>query len=105
MKKIKILKVWDLPEEGEVGISSIKVEYHQKADCCSNQDLEQHLTIETQNGGIEAKDTFYSMTTERWSFDSPNELLNVVTDFINKCKQPMFKDTPQWHRQSRRTRK
>ena len=84
MKKIKILKIWDLPEEYEIDPWNAKMDYIQEYDCCDENQLDQLLTIETHNWGIEAKDTFYVMSTQRWAFDKPEDVILVLQDFIKR---------------------
>lgn len=75
-KQIKV----GLPETEENTIFELKAEYLQKADSiepdCMNQ-----LFISTQDAG---NGHYFSIKTERWCFDDPKELLDLVTDFVHR---------------------
>ena len=74
------IKTAILPTGDEPAMFNLKAEYVQKADSCTNEEFNE-LTIKTQDGG----DGFYFvMETDRWAFDDPKELMEVLNDFIVK---------------------
>jgi len=85
MEKIKILKLGDLPKGIEVAPSTLKMDYIQEADSCDIWE-DQILTLEVQNWGVESSDKFYVISTERWAFDSIEQITTVLQDFINRTK-------------------
>lgn len=54
--------------------------YLQKGDTCSTNEFNE-LKIETQNGG---DGSYYVISTERFAFDSPSELIEILNDFIKR---------------------
>lgn len=75
---------WCKNSSDSVYIDSVNITYIQEPDCTENAESdEQSLTISTRNGG---GGNFYHIKTEGWSFDSPEELLNVINNFIDKTK-------------------
>ena len=69
-------------KKAEILSQEFKVTFAQDADCNSTED--QFLTIKTDNGG---GGDFYVIETERWAFDSIDELV-----------EPLFGSVPQaWH--------
>jgi hypothetical protein len=53
--------------------------FAQDADCNSTED--QFLTIKTDNGG---GGDYYVIETERWAFDSIDELIEIINKFKEK---------------------
>jgi hypothetical protein len=55
------------------------ITFTQDKDCCSGE--EQFITIKTQNGG---GGDFFVIETQRWAFDSIEDLVNLLTQFKDK---------------------
>lgn len=68
----------DLQKEYE-----IKACFTQSQDCCTTEDDVQELHIHTCDGG---GGEFYIIETKRWAFEKPEELLNLINEFIEKNK-------------------
>jgi hypothetical protein len=56
-----------------------KITFTQDNDCCTNDD--QFITIKTQNGG---GGDFFVIETQRWAFDSIEDLVRILYQFKNK---------------------
>jgi hypothetical protein len=56
-----------------------KITFTQDKDCCTNDD--QFITIKTQNGG---GGDFFVIETQRWAFDSIEDLVRILYQFKNK---------------------
>lgn len=54
----------------------------QKADCNSSDDQCLTLTLEDGGGG-----SFYTIDTERWAFDSAEELMESIAAMANLVKE------------------
>lgn len=59
-----------------VAVNKVSVEYTQEAD--SNSDGLQFLEVSTEDAGA---GVYYVLKTERWSFDDPQELIDILNDF------------------------
>lgn len=71
-----------LPDEtNKLTLSSVSAEYLQQADdSSSNADIQSlHINTEDAGAGI-----YFVIKTERWAFDSIDELINVLQDFQKK---------------------
>jgi hypothetical protein len=66
-------------KKAEILSQEFKVTFAQDADCNSTED--QFLTIKTDNGG---GGDFYVIETERWAFDSIDELVELINKFKDK---------------------
>jgi hypothetical protein len=66
-------------KKAEILSQEFKVTFAQDADCNSTED--QFLTIKTDNGG---GGDFYVIETERWAFDSIDELIEIINKFKEK---------------------
>jgi hypothetical protein len=66
-------------KKAEILSQEFKVTFAQDADCNSTED--QFLTIKTDNGG---GGDFYVIETERWAFDSIDELVELINRFKEK---------------------
>ena len=76
MSKIPI----GFPTEGEpIAIDKIMIEYMQEPD--SNADEMQTLEIITDDAGA---GKYFVIKTERWAFDTKEELMRVIDDFIER---------------------
>ena len=64
----------------------LKVYLTQEEDCCqpSSDGDYQELTIEHHNGG---GGVFYTISTRRWAFETPEELMEQVNEFVNQFKK------------------
>lgn len=69
----------------EVCLSSLTALYTQDWDGEWWADM-QEITIKAHSP--ESDEPFYTIETERWAFDSPEELQNLLTDF--KSKMPFI---------------
>ena len=66
-------------KKAEILSQEFKLTFAQDADCLSTAD--QFLTIKTNNGG---GGDFFVIETERWSFDSFDELIELFNKFKEK---------------------
>ena len=66
-------------KKAEILSQEFKVTFAQDADCCVLGD--QFLTIKTDNGG---GGDFFVIETERWAFDSVEELVELFNNFKEK---------------------
>ena len=66
-------------KKAEILSQEFKVTFAQDADCCVLGD--QFLTIKTDNGG---GGDFFVIETERWAFDSVEELVELFNKFKEK---------------------
>lgn len=58
--------------------------YSQEDDCCKSSDFgRQDIEISTHDGG---GGKFYTIKTDRWAFDSIEELTTLINNFIKKTK-------------------
>jgi hypothetical protein len=58
--------------------------FTQPQDCCTSDNDLQELHIHTCDGG---GGEFYIIETQRWAFDKPEDLLNLIHEFIEKNKK------------------
>ena len=68
-------------EKASVLTQTLKVTFTQENDCMESSDLGQYLNIHTEDGG---GGDYYVMDTERWAFDSIDELIEVLNQFKEK---------------------
>jgi hypothetical protein len=66
-------------KRAEILSQEFKMTFAQDADCNSTED--QFLTIKTDNGG---GGDYYVIETERWAFDSIDELIEIINKFKEK---------------------
>jgi hypothetical protein len=66
-------------KKAEILNQEFKLTFAQDSDCLSTED--QFLTIKTDNGG---GGDFFVIETERWSFDSFDELIELFNKFKEK---------------------
>ena len=60
----------------------LEATYSQTDDCSSSSDEGyQFLRIFTENGG---GGDFFILETKRWAFDDPQELLDIINEFVEK---------------------
>lgn len=73
-------------KDGEVGIYAMSITYMQNADCCSDSDEFQHITLEMRNGGTKPSETFVNIRTGEsgWSTDNGECIKAIVDDFMNR---------------------
>ncbi len=69
-------------EDGQIGIDDISVQYVQTGDCTENEDNVQTITISTRNNGV---GRFLNIKTDGWSFDSIEELEEIINDFKKRA--------------------
>lgn len=61
---------------------SISAVYTQDADSCSNETCHE-LKLKTDNAG---GGTYYVMSTKRWAFESVEEIVGIIEDFLKRAK-------------------
>ena len=66
-------------KKAEILSQEFKLTFAQDSDCLSTED--QFLTIKTDNGGA---GDFFVIETERWAFDSVDELIEIFNKFKEK---------------------
>lgn len=94
---IKIVPT-DLPDDGEIGIARVTIEYIQSDDTNhGGRDDTQTIEFSTE-GAIVDRDVveknggfYFTMKTDRWAFDNEEEVLELIKDFkgkvLNNIKQ------------------
>lgn len=63
-------------------LSEVKMTFSQDADCCSSET--QFIEIQTEDGG---GGFYFVIKTERWAFDDPKELIDLLQTFIKKTEE------------------
>lgn len=63
------------------------ITFTQDKDCCSVE--EQFITIKTENGG---GGDFFVIETQRWAFDSIEDLVNLLSQFKDKYDKIKIED-------------
>jgi hypothetical protein len=76
-----------MEKKPEILSQEFKMTFTQDSDCNSIED--QFLTIKTDNGG---GGDYYIIETERWAFDSIDELVEVLNKFKEKHEKIEEKD-------------
>jgi hypothetical protein len=61
--------------------SKLTVNYHQDPDPLDTEDQLLELTTEDAGGGM-----YYVLKTERWAFEDPEELMEILKDFVKRVK-------------------
>ena len=69
-------------KDQQVAIDDISVTYVQSNDC-TEEDGAQEITISTRNNGVAR---FLHIKTDNWSFDSLEELMKLLEDFIKRAE-------------------
>ena len=64
-------------------LARASIELTQEGDCCGG-DIVQNLKISSDDGG---GGWFWILETERWAFDSPEELVNQLKGVIHKIEK------------------
>lgn len=72
-----------LPENGKNSLFETKCQYLQEQDTCSDKDDMNELFIETCDGG---GGVYYVIRTDRFTFDSIEEIVELFNDFIKRSK-------------------
>lgn len=67
----------------EVTITDLSVTYCQNSDSCEENGSLQTLEISTDDAG---DGLFYIIKTDRWAFDSIQELINLLNNFEKRLK-------------------
>ncbi len=81
-KKSKSPDYNGVPSLGQpVSLSSLICTYNQDPD--GNDTEEQSLVLSTEDSGA---GTYFLMQTERWAFDEPEDLINIIHDFVKRAK-------------------
>lgn len=75
--KIKKIPTGLPDQNNKVTMTTASAEYLQEGDDCSNGAI-QSLHINTEDAGA---GTYFVIKTERWAFDSIEELIDVLKDF------------------------
>ena len=78
--KTKIVNEVYTDKQGEIACSEVMIKYNQQDDL-SGDEL-QTITVQTQDIG---GGNYFVISTERWSFDSIDELILVLKDFKKKA--------------------
>lgn len=61
---------------------SISATYTQEGDSCSNETChELELKTDDAGGGV-----YYVMSTKRWAFESVEEIVSIIEDFLKRAK-------------------
>jgi len=68
------------PKAKSLHLQKIKVEYSQPCDQTSDNWQQLDIEIEDNGGGA-----YFVIKTERWAFDSIQELIDTLTDFKNRA--------------------
>lgn len=69
------------PQGNQVLIEKLSCTYTQDNDCVESEENGQQLNIETREGG---GGIFYHIKTTGWSFNTIEELNEVINNFIEK---------------------
>ena len=56
----------------------MEAQYMQDSDGMSHSDAENQITIKAENAGV---GFYYVIQTERWAFDDPKELIDLLESF------------------------
>lgn len=67
----------------DVALSEIAANYCQEMDSNGDSENMQEFKIERCNAG---GGDYWTISTERWSFDKISDLITVLKDFNKKCK-------------------
>jgi hypothetical protein len=71
-------------EKTKAQLEAMTATYSQEDDCCYSSELgTQKIEISIQDGG---GGMYYILATDRWAFDSIEDLTNLINQFINKTK-------------------
>jgi hypothetical protein len=71
-------------EKTKAQLESMTATYSQEDDCCYSSELgTQKIEISIQDGG---GGMYYILATDRWAFDTIEDLTNLINQFINKTK-------------------
>lgn len=62
----------------DVIVSDVTIDYSQEPDSCSSSEEYQSLKISTDDAG---GGKFMVISTERWAFNSVDDLIKVIEDF------------------------
>lgn len=83
---------YSLPEDGTIGIHKMSVTYTQTDD--NNHRTEdgddQFLTVETEDAIVSEEEAlngygyYFTIKTERWAFDNPDEIHDILSDFMGR---------------------
>lgn len=58
-----------------------KLTYEQAPNCISDEDDYERLSVELANGGVEADNAFFVISTDKWSINDENDLSDIIQDF------------------------
>jgi hypothetical protein len=65
-----------------VELFSLSAIYTQEADSCSNKTCHE-LELKTDDAG---GGRYYVLSTERWAFESVDEIVGIIEDFLKRVK-------------------
>jgi hypothetical protein len=65
-----------------IELFSISAVYTQDADSCSNETC-QELELKTDDAG---GGMYYVLSTKRWAFESVDEIVGIIEDFLKRVK-------------------
>ncbi|MFW6310913.1 MAG: hypothetical protein ACOC1K_01630 [Nanoarchaeota archaeon] len=64
---------------------SLEGYYTQEEDCCdTSKEGVQELFLNHHDGG---GGIFYTLSSKRWAFETPEELTSIINEFIKKIKE------------------
>lgn len=61
----------------------MEAQYMQDSDSTAPSDIENQITIKAENAGA---GFYYVIQTERWAFDDPKELIDLLESFRSKVE-------------------
>lgn len=67
-------------EQLQFTVNKVTVEYIQEADS-NDSNTDQFLELSTDDAGA---GVYYVLKTDRWAFDDPKELIDILNDFIKR---------------------
>ena len=68
---------------GDVQIFRFSAEYVQDVDSCSEESVIHQMDLKTEDAG---GGRYYVMSTPRWAFESIDEIVSILEDFIDRAK-------------------
>lgn len=68
----------------DVTINRLSITYSQGADCCSEDQDIQEVTITTESSDL--TDFYYLINTERWAIDDVDDFVDILIDFKKRMQ-------------------
>lgn len=69
-------------EDGQIAVDEAQITYVQNSDCTESEEEVQSITLSARNNGVAR---FVNIKTEGWSIDSPEELVMIIKDFMQRA--------------------